>query len=106
MQRTIVVLLAAVLLVALAAPQATAADAEYQVVISGDVNVPRGATVGDVVVVDGSVSVGGRVDGDVIAVSGPVRMAGTVDGSITGVWRTREPRGAPAPRASSPAPTT
>jgi hypothetical protein len=83
MRRTIVVLLSAVLLLALGVPQAAAADA--QVVISGDVNVPRGSTVGDIVVVDGSVDVAGRVDGDVIAVSGPVRVAGTVDGSISAV---------------------
>jgi hypothetical protein len=41
--------------------------------------------VGDVVVVDGAVNVGGRVDGDVVAVSGPVRIAGTVDGTISAV---------------------
>jgi hypothetical protein len=83
--RRMLVLLLGVLLMALVAPSAAAADAEEQVVISGDVNVPHGATVGDVVVVDGSVSVAGRVDGDVIAVSGPVRVAGTVDGSISAV---------------------
>lgn len=83
--RRMIVLLLGVLLVALVVPQAAAADPQDQVVISGDVNVPRGATVGDVVVVDGSVSVAGRVDGDVIAVSGPVRVAGTVDGSISAV---------------------
>ena len=85
MRRTMVVLLSVALLVALVAPQAAAAEAEAQVVIAGDVDVPRGTTVGDVVVVDGRVSVAGRVDGDVISVSGPVRVAGTVDGSISAV---------------------
>lgn len=84
MRRTTVLLLAAFLLLALVVPQAASA-ADPQVVISGDVNVPRGSTVGDVVVVDGSIDVAGRVDGDVVAVSGPVRVAGTVDGSVSAV---------------------
>jgi hypothetical protein len=68
----------------LVVPQAAAAaDPDDQIVISGDVNVPRGQTVGDVVVADGRITVAGRVDGDVVAFSGPVRVAGTVDGSIT-----------------------
>ena len=54
-------------------------------VISGDVNVPAGKTVGDVVVIDGAVNVGGRVDGDVVAISRPVRVPGTVDGSVSAV---------------------
>jgi hypothetical protein len=86
MRRTILTLLPVLVLVGLIVAQpAAAADPQDQVVISGDVNVPRDRTVGDVVVVDGSVAVAGRVEGDVIAVSGPVRVAGTVDGTITAV---------------------
>jgi cytoskeletal protein CcmA (bactofilin family) len=86
MPRTILLLLLVLVLVGLTAAQpAAAAGPQDQVVISGDVNVPRDRTVGDVVVVDGSVAVAGRVEGDVIAVSGPVRVAGTVDGTITAV---------------------
>ena len=74
------------LLLMLALPAPALADGpQDQVVISGDVNVPAGKTVGDVVVVDGAVNVAGRVDGDVVAVSGPVRIAGTVDGSVSTV---------------------
>jgi hypothetical protein len=84
--RALPILISAALLAALVAPQAAAAaDPQDQIVISGDVNVPRGQTVGDVVVVDGLITVAGRVDGDLVAVSGPVRVAGTVDGSITAV---------------------
>jgi hypothetical protein len=83
-RRAIPLLISAVLLAALIAPQAAAAaDPQDQIVISGDVDVPRGQTVGDVVVVDGQITAAGRIDGDVVAVSGPVRIAGTVDGSIT-----------------------
>lgn len=86
MRRASPFVMAAVLLVAVIAPQAAvAADPQDQIVISGDVDVPRGQTVGDVVVVDGVITVAGRVDGDIVAVSGPVRVAGTVDGSITAV---------------------
>lgn len=75
-----------VLLLAVAMPSAAmAAGPQDQVVISGDVNVPAGKTVGDVFVIDGAVNVGGRVDGDVVAISGPVRIAGTVNGSVSAV---------------------
>lgn len=86
MRRTLLFPLTALLVFVLVAPPSVAAAGDQdQVVISGDVNVPRGRTVGDVVVVDGSVSVEGRVDGDVVAVSGPVRVAGTVEGSISAI---------------------
>jgi cytoskeletal protein CcmA (bactofilin family) len=77
--------LAIVCLAALAVAPATASaqNGQEQVVITGDVNVPRGKVVGDVVVADGDITVAGRVQGDVVAFSGPVRVAGTVDGTIT-----------------------
>jgi small basic protein len=61
MRRTMLILLPVPVLVGLIAAQpAAAADPQDQVVISGDVNVPRDRTLGDVVVVDGSVAVAGR----------------------------------------------
>jgi hypothetical protein len=84
-RRFLLLLLPLVLLI-LVLPDAARADGpQDQVVISGDVNVPPGRTVGDVVVIDGAVNIAGRVDGDVVAVSGPVRVLGTVDGSISAV---------------------
>jgi hypothetical protein len=86
MRRALPLLVLAALVAALAMPQAAAAaDPPDQVVITGDVDVARGETVGDVVVVDGRIDVAGRIDGDVVAVSGPVRIAGTVDGTVTAV---------------------
>ena len=66
-----------------AAPSAEARDpGDATVVITGDVEVARGETSGDVVIADGDVNVAGRVDGDVIAAAGDVRVAGTVDGDV------------------------
>jgi hypothetical protein len=86
MRRTTPFLVAVALAAVAVAPQAAAAEGAHdQIVISGDVTVPRGQTVGDVVVADGSVTAAGRIDGDVVALSGPVRIGGRVDGSITAV---------------------
>ena len=46
---------------------------------------PRGQTAGDVVVVDGAVTMGGHATGDVISVSGPVRVSGRIDGDLIAV---------------------
>ena len=46
---------------------------------------PRGQTVGDVVVVDGSVRINGRVTGDVVAISAPVRINGPVEGDVVSI---------------------
>jgi hypothetical protein len=75
----------AALLACLLALLTTAAPAyagDDQIVISGDVVVPRGTTVDDVVVVDGNVRVNGRVTGDLIAISAPVRINGPVEGDV------------------------
>lgn len=85
MRRCLPLLILALLVLTLPPAAAAEDDPQDQVVISGDVNVLPGKAVGDVVVVDGAVNVGGRVDGDVVAVSGPVRVAGTVDGTISAV---------------------
>ncbi len=57
-------------------------EAREQVVISGDVAVPQGRTVGEVVVFSGSAMVLGVVQGDVIVVDGPVTIAGQVSGDV------------------------
>jgi hypothetical protein len=53
-----------------------------QVVLSGDVVVPKGHVVGEVVVFRGSAIVSGVVEGDVVVVSGPVTVAGQVSGDV------------------------
>lgn len=57
-------------------------DPRPQVVLSGDLLVPRGRTVGEVVVITGSAVVLGVVDGDVIVVDGPATIAGQVTGDV------------------------
>jgi hypothetical protein len=81
MRRALFMLVLLALLVAAAPAQAS----DDQVVITGDVRVDRGETVGDVIVVDGSVRIDGRVTGDVVAVSAPVRINGPVEGDVVGV---------------------
>jgi hypothetical protein len=81
MRRALFMLVLLALLVAAAPAQAS----DDQVVITGDVTVPRGETAGDIVVVDGSVRIDGRVTGDVVAVSAPVRINGPVEGDVVGV---------------------
>jgi len=77
--------IAAVLLVALA-PAAWAANTETdppeQVVLSGDVVVPRGTTAGEIVVFHGSAVVLGVADGDVVVLDGPIVVAGQVRGDV------------------------
>ena len=53
-----------------------------QVVLSGDVHVPRGTVVGEVVVFAGSATVEGVVQGDVVVVDGPVTIGGQVGGDV------------------------
>jgi hypothetical protein len=82
---SLAVLLAAL---ALAAPAAAGAastagnDDDPVVVIVGDVSVPRGETVGGVVIASGDARIAGGVDGDVIVFSGDLLLAGRVDGSV------------------------
>src|SRR5215203_5634938 len=67
-----------------AAPAAQAGGHEEDpiVVISGDVTVPRGETVGGVFVASGDVRVAGRVGGDVVLLSGDATVNGRVDGDL------------------------
>ena len=53
-----------------------------QVVLSGDVMIPRGHVVGEVVVFDGSATISGVVAGDVVVLHGPVVIAGQVGGDV------------------------
>ena len=56
-----------------------------RVVITGPVSIDRGETADDVVVIDGPVSVAGRVRGDLVVVSGTLRISGTVEGDVVAV---------------------
>src|SRR5215213_4955649 len=80
-------LVALVFLVALALPAASPAqtsdhEEDAIVVISGDVEVPRGETVDGIVVISGDVRVAGHVTGDVVLVSGDAVVSGKIDGSL------------------------
>ncbi len=66
---------------ALAQPKEPAEPAE-QVVLSGDVLVPRGRIAGQVVVFSGSATVLGVVDGDVVVFDGPIVVQGQVSGEV------------------------
>jgi hypothetical protein len=73
----------AILWPAAAAGQAAAPpDPEDQVVLAGSVEIPRGTSVGEVVVFSGSVVVEGVVTGDVVVFEGPVTVRGQVNGSV------------------------
>jgi cytoskeletal protein CcmA (bactofilin family) len=77
-------LLVGAVLVAAGASLGAAApsDAEDRVVLSGDVVVRSGESVGEVVVFAGDVTVGGLVRGDVVVFSGRVNVSGQVSGDI------------------------
>jgi hypothetical protein len=77
-------------LVALALPAAAPAqtsdrEGDAIVVISGDVDVPRGETVDGIFVVNGDVRLAGHVTGDVVLVSGDALVSGKIDGSLVTV---------------------
>ncbi|MFL6116007.1 MAG: polymer-forming cytoskeletal protein, partial [Catenulispora sp.] len=72
-------------LVALVGPAVADAKRKDQVVISGSVNVAKGQTARDIVIVDGPVRIDGHVTGDVFAIAGKVRISGTVDGDVVTV---------------------
>jgi cytoskeletal protein CcmA (bactofilin family) len=83
-------LVALVFLVALALPAASPAqtsghEGDAIVVISGDVDVPRGDTVDGIVVISGDVRLAGHVTGDVFLISGDALVSGRIDGSLVTV---------------------
>ena len=69
----------------LPAAAASAADDNDRIVLVGSVLVDRDETAGDVVVVDGDVTIRGTVTGDVIVVDGNVTIRGTVSGDVVAV---------------------
>jgi hypothetical protein len=82
-------LAAAVLVVALGAAPAQAADIgpDDEVVVTGMVTVPKGKSVDRVWIVDGTVDVAGHSEGSVVAVRAPVRISGVVDGDVIGLTK-------------------
>jgi cytoskeletal protein CcmA (bactofilin family) len=80
------VALVVVLILGVAPGTAAAQDrddaSDDRVVITGPVTIERGQSAGDVVVIDGRVSIAGRVRGDLVVVNGVVRIAGAVDGDV------------------------
>ena len=63
-------------------PGPDAGGAGNQVVLVGRVVVPRGQSVGEVIVFSGRVVVEGIVRGDVVVVDGPITVSGQVSGSV------------------------
>jgi cytoskeletal protein CcmA (bactofilin family) len=71
-------------LLVLAAPAtASSSKADPQVVFTGQVVVPQGQTVGDVVIFNGPTTIDGTVRGSVTSFHGDVSISGTVTGSVT-----------------------
>ena len=76
------------MMMALTAPTAASATStgggseDDVVVISGDVTVAPGETVGGVFIASGDARIEGDVDGDVIVLSGDVIVAGRIDGEL------------------------
>jgi cytoskeletal protein CcmA (bactofilin family) len=58
------------------------ANPQDQIVLSGRVVVPRGQTVGEIVVFTGKVQVAGVVEGDVVVLDGPILVTGQVSGTV------------------------
>lgn len=83
-------LLAALLVICCLVPASTAsadatANGDDRIVIGGSVLVDRDQTAGDILVLDGDVTIRGTVQGDVIVVSGDVTIRGTVQGDVVTV---------------------
>jgi hypothetical protein len=56
-----------------------------QIVLRGDVVVPKGQVVGEVVVFSGTATVAGVVRGDVVVLDGPVTIGGQVSGDVVAI---------------------
>ncbi len=67
--------------VALAQASATVTPSD-QVVLRGDVVVPRGQAVGEIVVFSGSATVAGVARGDVVVIDGSITISGQVGGDV------------------------
>jgi cytoskeletal protein CcmA (bactofilin family) len=70
-------------LLVLADPAAASMKDDPQVVFTGQVVVPQGQTVGDVVIFNGDTTVDGTVRGSVTSFHGDVSISGAVTGSVT-----------------------
>lgn len=62
--------------------EASGSEEDAIVVISGDVTVPRGETVEDVVIASGDLRLAGRVTGDVVLFDGDATIGGRIDGDL------------------------
>ena len=88
MRKSMVLAVFLVLVLGVAAPAWAQQDGEASeaseafVVLSGRADVPRGQTVGDLVVFHGSASVDGTVDGSLTALDAPVTISGRVNGDV------------------------
>lgn len=78
-------LLIATLLLCWLVPAAAASADNDRIVLVGSVLVDRDETAGDIVVVDGDVTIRGTVTGDVVVVDGNVTIRGTVSGDVVAV---------------------
>jgi hypothetical protein len=65
--------------------QPAGGEATDQIMLAGDVLVPRGTVAGEVVVFSGSATIAGVAQGDVVVVDGPVTIAGQVGGDVVGL---------------------
>src|SRR5919201_1367938 len=68
---------------ALATPAAASSDPEPQIVMTGEVVVSQGQTVGDVVIFNGPATIDGTVRGSVTSFNGDVSISGRVTGDVT-----------------------
>jgi hypothetical protein len=65
--------------------QATQGTTNDQVMLTGDVLVPRGTVVDEVVVFSGSATIAGVARGDVVVLDGTVTISGQVGGDVVGL---------------------
>jgi hypothetical protein len=65
--------------------QSETVEPRDQIVLSGDVIVHRGETVGEVVLLHGTALVAGVVQGDVVVIDGPIDVTGQVSGSVVAI---------------------
>lgn len=86
-RRLLAIALLAGVFVAMAGTAAGASprDPEDQVVLSGTLQVPRGRTVGEVVVFHGTALIQGVARGDVVVLDGRIVVSGQVSGSVINV---------------------
>lgn len=64
------------------AAEASSNEEDAIVVITGDVTVPRGETVEDIVIASGDLRLAGRVSGDVVLFDGDATIGGRIDGDL------------------------